>query len=1110
MKKRVPDAGDFLESYFLGLSCLVCSEQFYILISQTKASASFQWYLLLFTAFATLTSVLILYEKTHDEFITLLHYYYSCLLAFLVGFVWIKITSVLVSTCTTIVIGFLTTSLIIEACAHYSSNAKLLLSFIAGLLSARILPSFCWILTSKEDYESQSMSISLILSIARFSSCLLSICMKFIKAELSFAKVKSIKFESDQFSFKFCPEAFSKLYEFYCQRITTDLKEEKEIYLTIYSYIKYFFPIFCFFCSVVFFLPLSPVMDAHLNRRSKFMYAPHVIRSLSIFETASHLLGFSIGILFPASISCDLSFCFINMLNISIRLFVQERFSFFLKFFSNIGIYLMVIVYSTLNGYVCSYDLFVIRNTFHNCKKEDSEHACCGDKFLTQCYCRYPAIIGERNKCIYSRTNLCNSKSYVASLKNCNSMHLILNFSSLTHCYPFNRFSCSKSFCEYKSLDYCSSGENAILLVQKGEKTDIKEIFNKLSCNGVCCKQPCEEKCGCLRLCGMYEIETVTTSTCDDCQLTVRIEGTKCDICSKCSEAGSSGTCSCNGKGSNSCCVCVKCCDKNCCTKSCTDEKCCIKLCCCKNCKNSVKSNGTRVFLFYENNDVCCIREIKPDTTPKFDGNAKAQCTFYISSIFISDCCHSDIQVDLHCKMSNNFFRVTDIKYPKKTIAPTSVQLCQNNKQCCEKKEEKQCRCASALKKVIVEYPSEDPKSEDEKCNCPASCTKCSCCQPGNCSCTPKSNESNCCKCSEDGCPCSKGDSSCNNGCCKDGKCCCCFCAKFTISPDNSFDKRMKPVKIKLISIFWILFFLILILTYLIMSSIKVKELDYYDFKPVTSYEIITKKTKKNTLNSPDDVKRRIDGFLMNSGLESKEYDSELEHMLKLFECTLDPNNFTFLKHHLDEVSLKLLNNPVFILRTKIEMVTWSCCLGFMYTYIIEMLIRIQNFFVNWEYVWEKEYKYYRMKMANRINQFTRGSKFGVAALSESDIGLKTYMLIGKSRKDTLEGLSERVENYLDLYDGEIEIKEKEFPESLDERLEYFISIWESRIDHLEDWITSRTNVFDWDIFMEQYPDIRTWVNMFGRYIQGALNEVEFDEKKFNKGTEVFLIDKIN
>uniref|UniRef100_A0A3B0MJP0 Uncharacterized protein n=1 Tax=Theileria annulata TaxID=5874 RepID=A0A3B0MJP0_THEAN len=1085
MKKRVPDAGDFLESYFLGLSCLVCSEQFYILISQTKASPNFQWYLLIFTSFVTLTLVLIFYKGNNDDLITLVHYYYLYFLALLVCFVLVKITSVLVTTCTTIGIGLLTTFLIIEACVHYSSNAKLVLAFLTGLLSARILPSFCWILTAKEDYESQSMSVSLILSIGRCSFCLLSLCIKFMKGDLSLAKVKSMKINIDEFSMESVKDSFEELYKFNPKIITIVSFDKTKIRLKILSFFKKILPIFCFYFCIIFFLPLSPVMDAHLNRKSSFIYAPHVIRSLSTLEIGSHLFGFCIAILFPASINYNLGFYSINMFNISVRFFIQGCFSFFLKIFSNIGIYLMIIIISALNGYVCSYDLFVIvsGNLVQNCKnKENLKYACCGDKFLTECYCRYPAIINEKNRFFCIENKIFESENISGS----------------------DDESCSKSLCKYYSLNYSPCGTNAILLVQKDGEKDMSEIFNKVSCNGECCQKPCNYKCGCLRLCEVYEINTVTTSTCEKCQLSVRIEGTKCKEsypCFKCRGSSGGSSCQCNsGTDSNCCCICVKCCPSAPCKSPCSS---CLKLCCCENCKKYVPSNGTRVFLFYKSSGVCCIMEISPNTKQEIDCDFNRENVFYINSIFMTGCCHSDIRVDLNCKLSSNFFRITPIQYPKKPNIPKAINLCKINKECHEMKKEDQCWCVNVpFKKIAVRYSTESLLC---KYSCPTECTKCSCCQPCKCCCTGEENKCDGCQCCKDGCQCCKNVCQ----CCKCFSCCCSIGAEFSISSENSFDKRMKPEKIKLISIFWILFFLILIFTYLIMSSVKIKELNYYDFKPVTSYEIITNKTKRNDLNSPDDVKRRIDAFLMNSGLESKEYDNQLEHMLKLFECTLDPNNFTFLRNHVEEVSLKLLNNPVFILKAKIEMVKWSCCLGLIYTYVMEMFIRIQNFFVNWEYVWEKEYKYYRMKMANRINQITYESKFGVAGLSEYAIGLKAYMSISKTRKDTWSSALYNLENYLNLYEGEIEFKEKQFPESSNERLQHYIDMWNNRIDHLEDWIDTETILFDWAIFLEDFPSIKTWVNMFGKYVQGAFDEVVFDEKKFNKGTKIFLIDKI-
>eukprot|EP00375_Theileria_parva_P002479 XP_765157.1 hypothetical protein [Theileria parva strain Muguga] len=1065
MRKRVPDAGDFLESYFLGLSCLVCSEQFYILVSQTKASPNFQWYLLIFTSFVTLTVALIFYDESHRDLINGIH-------SILVVFVWVKVTSVLVTTSVTIGLGALTTFLVIEACVHYSYNAKLVLSFLGGLLSARLLPSFCWMVTQEVDGELQSRKMSLTLAVARLLFCFLSMCIKVMKGKIGFPPNEPANHEYDWIVLR--TRSFKQLCNFYSQRFNSNKdngQDDNKIFIFIGSILRQFFPILYFYLCIILFVPLSPVINSHLNKKSSFIYAPHVISSLSRLESASHLFGFCVGILIPASRSANLGFYSINIFNISFRFLIQVYFSVFLRLFSNFGIYIAIITLSTLVGYVCSYDLFVVvSNTLvQNCKdQEHSKYPCCGDKFLTECYCRYPVIINKTNKCFYLEDNAYASKPYLAIVGEDKLTEFILSIPPLTQCRSSNRFSCSKSNGDGKSLDYLKHADSAILLLQKEVGGDIRKICEQLGCNQNCCQNCDEKSCNCLKLIGIYEIDSVTTSSCDDCQLTVRIEGTKSDSCSICG-GGSGGSCVCSGGNGSNCCICVKCCPGTQCTAPCTN---CVKLCRCEKCNKTKVKNAARVFICYTRDQKCCIREIKPNTTPKFSEKLDEQKDFYIKSMFMSDCCHSNIQVDLHCKI--NFFRVTEIKYSKKKINPTCIKLCINDSKCCTQQTSaantQTCCCVGVpLQRVLVEYP--DEQKPQPSCSCPEACKKCRCCQ--------------------------------------NGKCCCCTGAELKISTENSYEKTMNPVKIKLITIFWILFLLIILLSYLIMSSVKSKQLKYYDFDPVRSYKTITKSIKRTNLNTPDRVRRRIDQFLMISGRGSHDYQGELNDMLKLLECSFDPREFKIIKNQLDEVSYKLLRDHEFILRARIEMVTWGCCLGFIYPYVVQMILRIQDYFINWEYVWEKEYKYYRGKMANRINEFTYDSKFGVAALTEVGIGLKTRMLIANSRKDTWANLSDSVEGYLDLYDSEIEFKNGEFPKPMDERLKYYVDMWDNRMEHLKEWSCSNTNIFDWSRFLHDYPGIKTWISMFGRYITLALKEIKINEKSFNDGIGVFLIDKI-
>ncbi|EAN32876.1 putative integral membrane protein [Theileria parva strain Muguga] len=1082
MKKKVIDITDVLEVYFFGLSLLVGSEQFYTLVSQTKASPEFQWYLFLVVVFGTLLVILILPNDHFGDFIYLSQLYYVVPLVILVVFVWVKVTSVLVTTSVTIGISIFTTFLVIEACVHYSYSTELVLTFLAGLLSARILPGLCWVLTQGEDNESQFRKMWLTLAVARLSFCLLSLSIMAMKGK--YPVLKTFNFSKLDNIYGSLVEDFKQLYEHYSKRFNSskcisdkcNFNKCTNFCLEL-SIVRHIFPIICFYLSFILFLPLTPVIQVSGGKKTYFNYAPHMITSLTRTDSFSHFCGFCVGIIYPVTITHrGTDYYFMNLIVYIPYLMIVGYLRYFGRSFSQYGIYLIIMVLAFGLGYNCSYNLGVIINTnlIQNCDNKGTPlNSCCGDKFLTECYCRYPVIINKTNKCFYSRSSFYTSRPHAAIVETNKEEELIINIPPLTQCRLFNRFACSKSFSEGNSLDYSPLEPNGILLVQKDIGTSVSEIRRQIGCEGNCCAEQCKnDKCGFFTLAGIYEIETVTATTCDECQLTVRIEAKNCNPCTSCGgDTGGSCTCS-SGTGTNCCCICVKCCPETTCDK-------CVKLCCCKNCKKDKIKNGARVFMCYKSNGVYCVREITPNNRPKFDEKLDKQNDFYIKSMFISDCCHSDIQVDLHCKLNNNFFRVTEIKYAKKPTIPTSILLCRKESKCCTQQASRagtQTCCCSKLpiQRVLIGYPEE--QISKPSCPCPETCKNCPCCQNSN----------------------------------QGKQCCCCTGAELEISTENLYEKKMKPIKLKLITIFWILFALILAVMYLAASKDKVGDIKYYNFNPVTSHKIITKNTIKNSLNTADEVKRRIDWFLMTSGLDNDRYNEDLKHMLKLFDCTLDPREFTFLKQNLDEVSSNLLRDPLFILRAKIELVTWSCCLGFVYTYIIEMFVRIQAYFIKWEPLWRREYYNYRQLISKNINNITYGSKFAVAASNELEIGFKTRLLISRSRKETWASAFDKVENYLDLYDKEIELPEEQLPKTIEERLQYFIRIWDDRIVHLEEWTSSSTNVFDWDTFLIQYPDIRTWVNMFWRYIRLVSKEFDLKHKKFNKGIEIFENYKIN
>ncbi|UVC54686.1 hypothetical protein MACJ_003656 [Theileria orientalis] len=813
------------------------------------------------------------------------------------------------------------------------------------------------------------------------------------------------------------------------------------------------------FCVLIISIALYLTFPATLLA-SHFNYSSNFISTISFIEMTFHLLGCCFGIAYPVS---------------------KTGFSL---------------------GYLTTYTLHIVYNTTltQTCiSKEFSSRYCCCSKFFSECYCRFLKLIGDIDK----------SFKFIA----------------------MNRFSCHKPevFGE-RLFEYSKDGDHAIIILQSSVKKITTDLIKEEGCSS-------SATCPCLKLIGVYTLESVTASTCNNCQLSVRLEGSSLPIPEeviKCGQQHSGGQCSAK---CSICCFTINCC-------SLCDKKTSTKFKCCKNCKtvcNHVKEESekskptketpptggsgtkdkepkniekTRVFFCYVNGDKTYFREISPYTKPEFDGDLKIQDEFLIRDMVISCCCHADLQLDLHCGMKNNFFRLTQIEYKKKNLKIESIKFL--SKKFDDKPAESTTPGSPKKPEVPPAKVPEVPKEQVDKCCCENSrFSKLSVKYklPENDEDVAKEDlrqlvkqqeipsEDETCKCSD------KCDSKCQ--CCLKGNgkgCCCCLVCKLNVDPVSSFIKRIDSVRVKLVCSTLILLTAVSMLVVLALFFLRNRIVVPYTFEPMITFADLVNKVDYYGLHSRPRMEELMQQALRHCGHRGAK-KAELAYMLRIFSCVMNPHDTDLMTKYLDAHVHEFLNNSA--KQYKMDAVSWCFCSGFVFAYLSSVFGAVQSFFSYWEGLWQGEYSDYRRHMSPLINKIAHKSKFALSLLSEVKITQQGIDLINKTRLLTWTEVLDELKRYTDLYSDEVKLIESGLPLKFDLRLLHYLDRWNHRVDHIRYLISTRRSIFNWEPFLSQYESFKTWYSFFRMFIERFEEIISFPLRELNQNTGVFAKYKI-
>uniref|UniRef100_A0A3B0N1K5 Uncharacterized protein n=1 Tax=Theileria annulata TaxID=5874 RepID=A0A3B0N1K5_THEAN len=1134
--KRSIGISYILEPFLVGLSCLIGTDQFDILLLHTDVSIKFQYYILGITIILTLVGcVLINLENnfilntfyfSYTMLLVIIHlsrvkFIYSLIfgLIFLVlGYflLWLKtdnfvnyfilhvgvlhfliivlvkrhINSAFIITLHTICIGYSMTLIIIHSCSYYSKYNSGLVWFVLGLFTAWSLPQFLWSFADKHlDREVQVQSFSESLAIWRFVFCIISFLMKLTMGKARFCPDlnQPIKnFSEIQTKFTKSSEEIKKHFtEEHWKDFVSLWKNGKGILFLdkdqqnieclgvlnhIYFYLGSFLPVVYFLFMFSSGITLKSVPLSH------FVYCTYSSNQKVIFDNikrASHLFGCCFGAAYPLSVTTKHYFYYIITLSVYlIHIILWVTLAYVGHSLSLYTLYTLASFSGFFLGYTFSYSLAAFTNSIliQTCSKEeiisfskqeskeenkqDEKIPCCGEKFNNECYCRYGLSDTSKDR---------SPKPFLCS-----------NFKN-----------------ECKCLEYDQNGRCAIIICVNGASL-------KNSCKDPCSVNCCnKDDCKCLRVLGIYKIETVTTSTCRDCQLTVRIEGTKCDPSPECSHSGSSGTsCACtNGDGSSKCCICVKCCDKSCCKQPCGNGKCCcIKFCCCENsekcvctcdcktkpngccnpCNNKNSSGskcenstlGVRLFICFKNGEHnCCLREIIPNT-PDFDGdldhdsdsNSKF-CSFDIKRITLTDCCHSDMRIDLQCSLKNNYFRLNGVNYPNKNTEPNKLSLVSKTIVCCDKPPGSQCCCKfRELTKVKISNGEEiQPDCANKNSNPGSECT------------------------------CEKCKSEC----------------KLSVCNSSSFVKKVDKFRVKLIVISFVIFGLEWLMVDLFAMILRYRNRPAI-FNPNATYEQITKLVEKKKFNSVEQVSARLTSLMNMNKIAEGANDEKISHLKKMSEVLrkhMTEPDYLKLYSHLENVSLTFLSrsNRTEFKTLEKQLILWSHCVGLFYGYAFPLFIFIQEFFIKWEMMWNIEQENYIRVVRPRVNKMSHLSKYSLTLLDVLTTSDKTVRSIGMTRTSSWVGVMEELKWAVKLDESEKGVSDLPFATSMGEKLERFLKAWLHRQTYVGSWITKKTNVFDWAGFTSQYENIESWIGQVSPYLMLGSEYVNIPPNELNQ-----------
>lgn len=618
--------GEITEAFILGCSCLIGIEQFNMTLLHMSMGASIQYGI--FLGSIAVVFLYMLFSSRNSEFYRNgYHTVYATLCLILYAIVKWDLSLGKLTFLLSGFLGIVMGILVVHSSCYYSRHKSVLLGFCIGLFSARLLPSICWYAVKSDDkgFSTHLRDIAVMVALIRFLSCLTSL---FLKMYLGNFEIWDDVVDDKLFGELMGASNLLKKSKRDGDGMFFDTSAPGQTIDDIYSLIRpNLGPLFSLLLSILVFLGYSPIFCT-----SQFKYAPHLMSSLSKSEMISHIVGSCFGLIFPPSKSDSTFVCAV----IFILHFISAALMFlFHKFFCIYGLFFIVILPAFLLGYIFSYSLGLIIDVSlrQNCSSDNPQKMCCGDDVCEQCFCKTEGIYYDCRK--VSLGVKC------PEAKECCENIIIwfgAEFGNGIKCTCKSSGNCCSCESECKS---CTSDCNC---KTKCLKCICCDCCAKVGCGpgtGECGSCSCAkasgtcEKCLCCKNISIastshhFLLSSAQTNTCNDCQLTVRLEATCVCLCCI------------NGKSSK-------------CSHSIAKED---------------KSKATKNLYFgslSEKCPICSIRKVtRPDTFVYGDESTVSN-EFDIKDIICSGCCHSDLIVDLFCVLRNTYFRVSAVNYPTK------------------------------------------------------------------------------------------------------------------------------------------------------------------------------------------------------------------------------------------------------------------------------------------------------------------------------------------------------------------------------------------------------------------------------------------------------------
>ncbi|AFZ79546.1 hypothetical protein BEWA_023950 [Theileria equi strain WA] len=708
--------GEITEAFILGCSCLIGIEQFNMTLLHMSMGASIQYGI--FLGSIAVVFLYMLFSSRNSEFYRNgYHTVYATLCLILYAIVKWDLSLGKLTFLLSGFLGIVMGILVVHSSCYYSRHKSVLLGFCIGLFSARLLPSICWYAVKSDDkgFSTHLRDIAVMVALIRFLSCLTSL---FLKMYLGNFEIWDDVVDDKLFGELMGASNLLKKSKRDGDGMFFDTSAPGQTIDDIYSLIRpNLGPLFSLLLSILVFLGYSPIFCT-----SQFKYAPHLMSSLSKSEMISHIVGSCFGLIFPPSKSDSTFVCAV----IFILHFISAALMFlFHKFFCIYGLFFIVILPAFLLGYIFSYSLGLIIDVSlrQNCSSDDPQKMCCGDDVCEQCFCKTEGIYYDCRK-VCSKPPECSKdviiwfdsgtggkiectcwkgccKCFCCNDCCCCHKHTQQPQCGCKCCQQGSQCckvgTCKNGTCSCRCKEVCKNNEEKCTCCSSGGCKDkcLKCVCcdrcAKLGCgnssgSGGTCNCPTVQKENCNKCLCCKNISLVSgsqhflltsaqTSTCNDCQLTVRLEAKLACLC-------------------------------------------CINGVCSKHNSATTNESGFPVKgnVYFgslsANCPVCSIRKVeRPETFVYGDGSAVSN-EFDIKDIICSWCCHADLIVDLFCVLRNTYFRVSAVNYPTKYFDIYGLFFTYSSYSSCKgaSKEQKSARDHKPITKLFLSHDATSNK----------------------------------------------------------------------------------------------------------------------------------------------------------------------------------------------------------------------------------------------------------------------------------------------------------------------------------------------------------------------------------------------------------------